>query len=121
MNKSGTTVSSGNVFSDLGFSPEEAQNLLLRSRIMGAIKDWVQASELTQATAAKKLAISQPRLNALLKGKIVDFSLDALVVIASSAGLQVLLEIKPFSARPKRVTPKSTTKISMPKARKKVA
>ena len=121
MNRSDTTASSGNVFADLGFSPEEAQNLLLRSRVMGAIKDWFAVSELTQAAAAKKLAISQPRLNALLKGKIVDFSLDALVAIASSAGMQVLLEIKPFTARTKRVAPKSATKISTPKARKKVA
>ena len=121
MRKSDITPSSGNVFADLGFSPEEAQNLFLRSRLMGAVKDWFDTSELTQASAAKRLMITQPRLNSLLKGKIVDFSLDALVAIASSAGLQVLLEIKPATPRVKRAQPKLAAKPSVPKSRKKVA
>lgn len=85
---------SGNVFRDLGFAEEEAHNLLLRSELMICIEKFVKASGLTQAAAAKRLGITQPRLNALLKSKIELFSLDALVNIATHAGLRVELRIK---------------------------
>jgi predicted XRE-type DNA-binding protein len=49
---------------------------------------------MTQAAAARALGITQPRLNALLKGKIGLFSLDALVNIAHRAGLEVRLVIR---------------------------
>ncbi len=53
------------------------------------IEEFVAQSELTQARAAARLGITQPRLNALLKGRIDLFSLDALVNAATRAGLQV--------------------------------
>lgn len=89
------TKSSGNVFADLGFSAEEAQNLQLRSQTMMAVARWYEASELTQAQAAKALGVTQPRLNQVLKGKINEFSLDALVNMATRAGMRVGLIIKP--------------------------
>lgn len=85
---------SGNVFRDLGFGEQEAQNLLLRSELILCIEDFVNRSGLTQSAAAKQLRLTQPRLNALLKGKIELFSLDALVNIATCAGLRVELKIK---------------------------
>jgi predicted XRE-type DNA-binding protein len=89
------TKSSSNIFEDLGFEPQEAQNLLLRSQTMIALVKWFEASGLTQLDAAKKLGITQPRLNQLLKGKIEIFSLDALVNMATNAGMCVGLIIKP--------------------------
>jgi len=80
---------SGNVFRDLGFREPEARNLALRSEIMIRIEEFVERSGLTQARAAARLGLTQPRLNALLKGKINQFSLDALVNTATRAGLQV--------------------------------
>ncbi|OGA86692.1 MAG: hypothetical protein A3G27_17520 [Betaproteobacteria bacterium RIFCSPLOWO2_12_FULL_66_14] len=85
---------SGNIFLDIGFDKVEAENLKLRSALMMRIEDWVTASGLTQAAAAKVLGLTQPRLNALLKGKIGLFSLDALVNVASKAGLSVRLVVK---------------------------
>jgi predicted XRE-type DNA-binding protein len=85
---------SGNVFRDLGFGEQEAQNLLLRSELILWIEDFVRRSGLTQAAAAKRLRLTQPRLNAMLKGKIELFSLDALVNIATYAGLRVELKVK---------------------------
>jgi len=85
---------SGNIFLDIGFDKVEAENLKLRSALMMRIEDWVAASGLTQAAAAKVLGLTQPRLNALLKGKIGLFSLDALVNVASKAGLSVRLVVK---------------------------
>ena len=85
---------SGNIFSDLGFERIEAENLKLRSDLMIRIIQFYRKSGMTQAKAAKTLGLSQPRLNALLKGKIGLFSLDALVNIASQAGMNVRLVVK---------------------------
>ena len=84
---------SENVFRDLGFPEEQARNLLLRSQIMICIEQFVEGSGLTQARAAARLGLTQPRLNALLKGKIDQFSLDALVNTATRAGLHVELHV----------------------------
>src|SRR2546422_5259181 len=84
---------SGNIFIDLGFDKVEAENLKMRSDLMIRIVEFQRKSGMTQAAAAKALGLTQPRLNALLKGKIGQFSLDALVNIASRAGMNVRLEI----------------------------
>lgn len=88
------TRGSGNVFLDLGFSRAEAENLKLRSQLMMRIDAYFKASGMTQARAARTLGLTQPRLNALLKGRIDLFSLDALVNIAGRAGLSVTLVVK---------------------------
>jgi predicted XRE-type DNA-binding protein len=84
----------GNIFLDLGFGKAEAENLKMRSELMIRIIQFHRKSGMTQAAAAKALGLTQPRLNALLKGKIGQFSLDALVNIARRAGLNVRLVIK---------------------------
>ena len=88
------TRSSGNVFRDMGFSKAEAENLRLRSELMRRIDAFYRESGMTQAVAAKALGLTQPRLNALLKGRLSQFSLDALVNITSRAGLNVRLVVK---------------------------
>jgi predicted XRE-type DNA-binding protein len=85
---------SGNIFQDLGLPKAEAENLKLRADLMMRIDDFYLKSGLTQAQAAKRLGLTQPRFNALLKGRIGLFSLDALVNIASRAGLEVRLVVK---------------------------
>jgi predicted XRE-type DNA-binding protein len=86
--------SSGNVFRDLGFGRAEADSLKLRAELMMRIDDAFRRSGMTQAQAARALRLTQPRLNALLKGKIGLFSLDALVDIAARAGLDVRIVVK---------------------------
>ena len=88
------TRGSGNVYRDLGFPPEEAQNLLLRSDLMTRIERYVKTSGLKQKDAAARLGVTQPRLNDLLKGKIEKFSLDALVNMLGHAGVRVELSVK---------------------------
>ena len=88
------TRGSGNVFQDIGFAPEEAENLKLRSSLMMRIEDYYKKSGATQAAAAKALGLTTPRFNALLKGKINLFSLDALVNIAVRAGLRIEMRVK---------------------------
>jgi predicted XRE-type DNA-binding protein len=83
---------SGNVFEDLGFTGGEAENLQLRAQLMSKIR--AEARDMTQAKAAKRFGVTQPRLNDLLRGKIDKFSLDALVNMLASAGMRVELKVK---------------------------
>jgi predicted XRE-type DNA-binding protein len=98
------TQGSDNIFADLGFDAEEAQNLQLRSQAMRVISKWFVASGLTQAAAAKILGLTQPRLNQMLKGRIGEFSLDALVNMATRAGMRVGLTILPVTTMKARTT-----------------
>jgi predicted XRE-type DNA-binding protein len=86
--------SSGNIFADFGFSAAEAVNLAMRTDCMIAIETWFKSSGLTQAMAAKRLGITQPRFNAMLKGAIEQFSIDALVNMAAGAGIAAKLTLK---------------------------
>lgn len=88
------TKSTGNVYRDLGYPELEARNLTLRSDLFMAIEKFTKNSGLTQTAAAKQLGITQSRLNQLLRGHMDRFSLDALVEIATSAGLEVRLVLK---------------------------
>lgn len=85
---------SANIFVDLGFDKVQAENLKMRADLIIRIVQFYQRSGMTQAAAAKTLGLTQPRLNALLRGKIGLFSLDALVNIASRAGLDVRIVVK---------------------------
>lgn len=91
-----TTIvtSSGNVFADLGFDPEEAQHLALRSELMRAIRKHIEDSGQTQQQAARLFGVTQPRLNMVVKGKINEFSLDALVSMLAKAGMRVEMKVK---------------------------
>jgi predicted XRE-type DNA-binding protein len=116
------TKGSANVFEDLGFDVQESQNLLLRSQTMIALVQWFNACGLTQAAAAKVLGVTQPRLNQLLKGKIEIFSLDALVNMATSAGMRVGLSIRPVaSVKVRSAAPAKTLKSDSAKPRRKHA
>lgn len=88
------TRSSGNVFLDLGFSKDEAENLKLRAELMMKIEDYVRVGGMTQVEAAKRLGLSQPRLNDLLRGKIDKFSLDALVNMLAKAGMRIEMKVR---------------------------
>ena len=93
------TMGSGDVFTDLGFSPAESRNLRIRSEMMTALRKFIEKEGLTQADAAKRLKVSQPRVSDLTRGKISRFSLDTLVNMLSDAGLEVDCRIKPPSRR----------------------
>lgn len=79
------------VWDALEDTPQEAENMKIRSELMLAITRELDRSDGTQIQKAKQLGITQPRLNDLLKGRINKFSLDALVTIATNAGLYVSL------------------------------
>ena len=74
-------------------SPEEAANLSMRAELMRHITALIQANEWTQAEAAKRCGVTQPRINDLLRGRIARFSIDALVNIASALGRKVRVSL----------------------------
>jgi len=79
---------SGNVFIDLGFDPAEAKILALRAAVMIRMEQHLKEQGWTQAEAAKRLGITQPRVSRLIKGNWQDFSLDMLLTLAARAGLE---------------------------------
>ena len=81
--------SSGNVFRDLGFSTEDAENLRIRSELMARLAKLIEERGLTQADAAKVFGVTQPRVSDLVRGKIDRFSIDMLVVMLAKAGIRV--------------------------------
>ena len=74
-------------------TPQAAANMRARSQVMIAIEREVRSWDLTQAKAAERLGVTQPRLNDLLRGKVDKFSLDALVELSARAGLAVTLDV----------------------------
>jgi len=81
--------STGNVFRDLGFSREEAENLKIRSDLMIRLTKLIETRGLTQAQAAALFRVTQPRVSDLVRGKIERFSIDTLVAMLGHAGVRV--------------------------------
>ena len=91
MNQEPIIESSGNVFSDLGFSPEESALLTMRAELMARICESINQQGWTQAEASERLGIGQSRVSDLVRGKRDKFSLDMLVTLATRAGRKVTL------------------------------
>jgi predicted XRE-type DNA-binding protein len=91
------TQTFANVWDAIEDTAEDAAAMALRSNLMIAITNKV-GKRGTQREVARRLGITQPRLNDLLQGKIHKFSLDALANLAQRAGLNVRLDIRPMPA-----------------------
>jgi len=83
-----------NVWDALEDSVDAAESMKARATLMMRLQKVVRGWDISQQQAAKRLGITQPRLNDLLRGKIDKFSLDALFDLTSHAGLKVSLAIK---------------------------
>ena len=92
--------SSGNVFADLNLpNPEEAlAKAELARQIYGAIKK----KKLTQKQAAVVLNIDQPKVSALVSGRLAGFSLERLFRFLNELGQDVTINIKPKSRTRKK-------------------
>ncbi len=82
------------VWDALEDTKEVAANMRIRAELMIEVQRYVKKGRLTQTAAAKRLGITQPRLNDLLRGRINKFSVDALVNILTRAGRQVTVRVK---------------------------
>ncbi len=81
------------VWDALEDDPVERANMKLRSGLMREVKDWFDASGLTQADAAAKLKVSRSNLSSLLNGRIHLFTIDRLVNMLEAAGRHVELRV----------------------------
>jgi predicted XRE-type DNA-binding protein len=70
-----------------------AASMTMRSDVLIVLQQRIVTWKLAQSEAARRLQITQPRLNDLLRGRIAKFSLDALVDLAERADIQVRLRI----------------------------
>ena len=74
-------------------TPAEAKSMAMRSSLLIAIEQRVRSWGVTQAEAARRLDITQPRVNDLLRGRIANFNLETLIDLAHQAGMPVSLNI----------------------------
>jgi predicted XRE-type DNA-binding protein len=74
-------------------TPAKAANMRARADLTIAIHKTIDAWDVTQAAAAKRLGLTQPRMNDLIRGRINKFSLDALINMAFAAGLTVRVQV----------------------------
>ena len=81
------------VWDALEDDPVRQENLKLRSALMMQIAERIKEQDLTQTQTAEMLHITQPRVSALLKGKINDFRLDSLVDMAHRLGMHVSINV----------------------------
>ena len=89
--------SSGNVFADLKI--ENAGEYLAKSELAARILQILQKRRLTQIAAGKLLGVSQPKVSALLNGRLDGFSTDRLLRFLNSLGCDVQIKVSP--ARPR--------------------
>jgi len=74
-------------------TPAEAENMKLRSTLMMALEEHIRAQGWTQAEAARRLSVTQPRVSDLLRGKVHLFGLDTLVNMVAAAGLHIEMHV----------------------------
>src|SRR5205807_6578152 len=93
------TRSSGNVFRDLGFSPDEAEYLKVRAELMANLQKVITARGLKQAEAAELLGVTQPRISDLMRGRIDLFSIDTLIDMLAKLGIRATVVLHPSRRR----------------------
>jgi len=76
-----------NVWDAIEDTPQQAASLRAKSELMQALEQTIRQRGMTQQDAAALFGVTQPRISDLMRGKIGLFSLDALMDMASTAGL----------------------------------
>jgi len=89
------------VWDALEDTPDAAENMRMRSELIRSLVAFIEESGMSQQQAAQRLAVTQPRISDLMRGKIGLFSLDALLNMAVSAGFRVHMQLQP----PERFVP----------------
>ena len=101
--ESDVTPSGGNIFADMGFANPEEE--LAKAKLMTRIQQIVKARRLTQKAAASVMGIDQPKVSALLNGRLVNFSSERLMRLLTALGqdVDIVLRDKPRSRARGRV------------------
>lgn len=93
MAKKDYVVGTGNVYEDLGH-PRPAE-VLAKAELARKIGALIATRGLTQAAAAAVLQVDQPKVSALVRGRLAGFSLDRLVRFLVLLGSDVEIVVKP--------------------------
>lgn len=98
-----TTSRFASVWDAIEDTPQQAASMKARSSLMMALSEIISERGLTQADAAQLFGVTQPRISDLVRGKLHLFSLDTLMDMAATAGLDPTVKLsKPKVARPSR-------------------
>src|SRR3954468_9084541 len=93
------TPSSGNVFADLGFAEPEEE--LTKAELASQIRQVIRRRRLTQVAAAALMGIDQPKVSALLNGRLTNFSTERLMRLLTALGqnIETVVRERPGSRR----------------------
>ena len=91
------SASSGNVFADLGVPEPEEE--LAKAQLASRIREVIRRSRLTQAAAAALMGVDQPKVSALLNGRLTNFSSGRLMRLLTRLGQDIEIVVK---AKPRR-------------------
>src|SRR5216683_7605979 len=86
------TASSGNVFADLGFAEPEEE--LTKAQLASHIRQVIKRRRLTQASAAALMGVDQPKVSALLNGRLANFSSERLMRLLTALGQDVDITVR---------------------------
>lgn len=86
------TPSSGNIFVDLGFTEPEEE--LAKAQLASHIRRIIRRRRLTQVAAAALMGIDQPKVSALLNGRLASFSTDRLMRLLTALGQDIEIVVK---------------------------
>jgi predicted XRE-type DNA-binding protein len=92
-------MSSGNVFADIGLP--DAEERLAKAQLAHKISEIIQKRHLSQAEAARILGTEQPKISAIMNGKLSGFSLERLIYFLNVLGSDVQIIVKPKPPRRK--------------------
>lgn len=104
----GVQSGSGNVFADLGL--ENSDELLVKAELARKISSIITNQQMTQAEAAEMLGVDQPKISALINGKLSGFSTVRLFRFLNALGRDVEIVVK---AKPKS-RPQAQTRVVAP-------
>ena len=89
-------VGSGNVFADMGLPRPEIA--LAKAELVRRIRDLIVRKKLTQVKAAALLGLDQPKVSALIRGKVDGYTIGRLLHCLNALGQRVEITVRPVRA-----------------------
>jgi predicted XRE-type DNA-binding protein len=86
------TAGSGNVFADLGVARPDEE--LAKAQLATHLRQAIRRRRLTQVEAARRMGIDQPKVSALMNGRLAGFSSDRLLRMLTALGQDVEIVVK---------------------------
>jgi predicted XRE-type DNA-binding protein len=83
---------SGNVFADIGLPEPEEE--LAKAQLASCIRQVIKRQRLTQVAAASRMGIDQPKVSAILNGRLANFSSDRLMRLLTALGQDIEIRVK---------------------------